>query len=138
MGLAEDEEGSNPTGLEENLLSTLLPEAQFSPFYMVERAHNIQPKPGPPGTPPRTFILKFLTFRYRDEVLRAVRVQEERTYQNTTLLIFPDSSVETQKLWRSFDQVKGALRTHGIRYNVLFPAHLQVQDGETDQMIYYN
>lgn len=51
--------------------------------------------PSGPGAPPPTFILKFLNFRDRDEVLRVARVL---IYQNNKILIFPDYSVETQKL----------------------------------------
>lgn len=130
VGLAEGAEG-HLTGFVEQLLRILLPSAQFSPFYAVERAHRIPPKPGPLGAPPCTFILKFLNFRDRNEVLRAVRMQGELTHQNNKLLIFLDYSVETQRLRRSFDQVKAAMRTRGIRYSVLFPARLRVQDGET-------
>lgn len=111
--------------------SCCVPSCQFSPFYAVERAHRIPPKPGPLGTRPRTLILKFFNFRDRDEVLRAARVQRDLDYQNTKLLIFPDYLVETQKMRRSFDQVKAAMCTRGIRYSVLFLARLRVQDGET-------
>lgn len=82
VGMAEGVEGPHPTEFVEKLLRTLLPSAQFSPFYVVERAHRIPPKPGPQGSPPRTFILKFLNFRDRDEVLRVARVQGELAYQN--------------------------------------------------------
>lgn len=47
------------------------------------------------------------------------------------MMIFPDYLVETQKLRKSFDQVKVALRVRNIRYSFLFPARLRVQDGET-------
>lgn len=69
VGLAEWVDGLQLTEFVEKLLRTLLPAAQFSPFfYAVERAHHILPKPGPQGAP----SLKFLNFRDRDEVLRAV------------------------------------------------------------------
>lgn len=45
-------------------------------------------------------------------------------------MLFPDYSIETQKLNRSFDSVKVALRTRGVKYSVLFPAKLRVVDGE--------
>lgn len=131
IGLAEGVEGPHPTDFVEKFLRTLLPSAQFPPFYAVEREHCIPPKPGPPGSPPRTFILKFLNFRDRDEVLRAARIQGNLAHQNNKILTFPDYSVETQKLRRSFDQVKAAMRLKGIKYSVLFPARLRVQDGES-------
>lgn len=97
------------------MLCDRLPEARWSPYYTVERTHRIPPKPGPPWIPPRTFILRLLNFRDRDEVLRASRNVGDLRFQNTKLMIFPDYSVETQKLRKSFDQVKAALQSRSIR-----------------------
>lgn len=46
-------------------------------------------------------------------------------------MLFPDFSVETQRLRRTFDQVKAQLRAKGLKYNMMFPARLQVEDGGT-------
>lgn len=46
-------------------------------------------------------------------------------------MIFPDYSGDTQKLIRSFDHVKLNLHNKKIKYSMLFPARLRVQDGET-------
>lgn len=72
-----------------------------------------------------------LNFRDRDEILWAARKAGELKYQNASLLFFPDYSLETQKLRRSFDQVKVGLWARNIKYSVLFPARLRIQDGET-------
>lgn len=128
VGLAE---GTNPAVFVEQLLRNLLPNAQFSPYFTVERAHRVSPKPNIPGAPPHTFILRLLNFRDRDELLRAARVQGEVRYQNGKLLKFQDYSIETQKLRKSFDQVTATLRTRNMPYSVLFPARLRVQDGES-------
>lgn len=109
----------------------MLPDAQFSPYFTVESAHRIPPVPGPPGSNPRTLIFQMLNFSDRDEILRAARRAGEMKYQNVKLLFFPDYSLETQKLRRSFDQVKVELRARNIKYSILFPAKLRVQDGET-------
>lgn len=42
--------------------------------------------------------------------------------QNTKLLLFQDYTVETQKQRRSFDAVKAAMRSRGIKYSIPFPA----------------
>ena len=131
IGLPEGVEGKDPTAYVEDLLRSVLPDARFSPHYTAERAHRVPPKQGPPGAPPRTLILRLLNFRDRDEVLRAARQQGEIRFENTRLMIFPDYSVETQRQHKSFDQVKGAMRARNIKYSVLFPARLRVQDGES-------
>lgn len=46
-------------------------------------------------------------------------------------MIFPDYSVDTQKLCRSLDHVKLNLRNKEIKYSMLFPTWLRVQDGKT-------
>lgn len=130
LGLPEGAEGTDPVGFMEKLLPTLLPKAQFSPHFSIERAHRMPASRGPQGAPPRTFIFKLLHYRDRDTVLRSARTQGELHYENTKLLIFPDYSVETQRQRKSFDHVRAMLREKGIKYNMLFPAKLRVQDGE--------
>lgn len=121
----------NPMVFVENMLRNLLPDAHLSPYYTVERVHRIPPKPGPPGAPPRALILRLLNFRDRYEILRVSRSKGELRFQNTKLIIFTDYSVETQKLSKSFNQVKAVLWARSIRYSVLYPARLRVLDGET-------
>lgn len=85
---------------------------------------------GPLGAPPRTFILKLLNFKDRDLVLREARKTEQLRHEGAKL-IFPDFSVDTQKMRHSFDHMKLNLRNKKIKYSMLFPARLRVQDGET-------
>lgn len=55
VGLVEGVEGTHPTVFVEDMLRSLLPNAHFSPYYTIERAHHIPPKPGPLG-PPRAHL----------------------------------------------------------------------------------
>lgn len=135
MGIPEGAKGRNPPVFVEELLRSLLPTAQFSPYFTVERAHRIPPVLGPPDFNPCTLIFWMLDFRDRDEVLRAARRAGELKYQRASLLFFPDYSMKTQWLSRSFDQVKVALRARDIRYSILFPAKLRVQYGETGVLL---
>lgn len=52
-------------------------------------------------------------------------------HEAARLMFFPDFSVDTQKLRKSFDEAKQALRVKAIKYSMLFPAHLRVQNGES-------
>lgn len=61
--LAEGAEGVHPTTFVEDLLRSLLPAAQLPPYFVVERAHRVPPQRVPPGSPPRTMILRLLNFR---------------------------------------------------------------------------
>lgn len=71
LGLSEGAEGSNPTTFTENLLTQLLPNAKFLPFFTVERVHRIPTARGPPGVPLCAFIFYLLQFKDRDLVLCA-------------------------------------------------------------------
>lgn len=108
----------------------MLPAAQLTPYFTVERAHRVPPQRGLVGSLPRTMILRLLNFRDRDELLRAARAVWEISYQNAKPLLFPDYTVETQKMRRSFDAVKAAMRSKSIKYSILFPAKLRVVDNE--------
>lgn len=131
VGLPEGAEGQDPTTFTEHLLRTLLPQAQFSPHFVIERAHRMPPVRGPPGSPPRTFIFRLLNFQDRDLALHEARKVAELRFDNTKLMLFPDYSIDTQRLRRTFDQVKAQLRTKGLKYSMLFPARLRVIDSET-------
>lgn len=95
------------------MLRTLLPQAPFSPHF--------------------TFIFRLLNFRDRDLVLREARKLGELRHENVRIMLFPvsNSSVETQRLRRTFDHVKAQLRTKGIKYNMMFPACFRFVDGES-------
>lgn len=133
VGLPEGAEGRDPAAYTEKLLRDLLPQAPFSPYFAVERAHRMPSVKGPPGAPPRTFIFRLLNFRDRDLVLREARKLEELRYENVKIMLFPDYSMETQRQRRTFDHVKAQLRVKGLKYNMLFPAKLKVVDGESSK-----
>lgn len=88
--------GANTTVFTEQLLKELFPEARFSPFFTVERAHCIPFTRGPQGGAAQTFIFKLLHFWDCDLVLQESRGLDKFWYENAKLLIFPGYSVVTQ------------------------------------------
>lgn len=64
-------------------------------------------------------------------MLRESRKIEALHFEGARLMILPDFSVVVQKQRKSFDHVKLALRQKGLKYSMLVPARLWVQDGET-------
>lgn len=96
VGMAEGAEGQRPTEFGRRERSNSSTEAQFLPFYAVERAHRIPSKPGPPGAPPCTFILKFLNFRRANCCTKITKFSYFLTTQWKL------------KNWRSFNHVKAA------------------------------
>lgn len=74
--------------------------------------------------------LRVLNFRDRDLVLRSRKLEALRS-KVSWLMTFPDFSVETQKQSKSFGHVKLSLRQRTLKYSMLFPARLLVQEGES-------
>lgn len=73
VGLPEGTEGRSPEILLENWLIDTFGREQISATFVVDRAHWIPMTPGPPGSPPRTFIAKLLNSKDRDSILRLRR-----------------------------------------------------------------
>ncbi|KAL7872549.1 hypothetical protein SRHO_G00075320 [Serrasalmus rhombeus] len=73
---------------------------------------------------PRVVIIKFVNWRDRETVLKAARKTTDLRYENHRVSFFPDLSAETRKLQRNFDDVKARFRALGVRYGMLYPAHL--------------
>lgn len=67
-------------------------------------------------------------------MLREARALQELMFQNVRLMIFPDYSMETQRQRKSFDVVPAKLRAKGLKYSILFPARLRVEDGKTTNL----
>lgn len=100
VGLPEGAEDQDSTIFTEHLLRTLLPWVQFSPQFAVKRAHSMLPVQGPQGSPPRTFYFRLLNFQ--DLALQEAQKVEELRFFKTKCMLFPDYSVETQRLRRTF------------------------------------
>lgn len=123
-------EGPNSSTFVEDLLHSMLPAPQLSPYFTGKWEHRVPPQRGPAGSPPRTLILQLLNFRDHDELLRAAPAVMEISYQNNKLLLFPNYTIETQKQRSLFDAFKATMRAKGIKYSILLPAKLQVVDRE--------
>lgn len=117
VGLPEEAEGKDSASFVERLLKSLLPQALFSAFFAVERAHCMPSTRGPLGSPPHTFYLQ----------VAGIWSSESPENQRKSLMNMLDLSsfqIKTQKLHRTFDHVKYQLRNRGIKYSMLFPARL--------------
>ena len=69
VGLPEKTEGRDPTAFVEAWLQEVFGKDAFTPFYSVERAHRVPPRPLPPGNPPRTMLAKLLNFEDKEIIL---------------------------------------------------------------------
>ena len=128
-GVPEKAEGPSTDLFVEDLITQGLQPRGLSKFFGVERAHRVPGKRPPPGAPPRTIIARIFNFRDRDIILQEARVAPPVTYQNTNIGLFPDFTMQVQKLRRTFTELKKELRSQNIRYAMLFPAKLRIADG---------
>lgn len=87
----------------------------------------------PARPPPRelthhTFIAKFLKYKDQDAALRLAREKGNIPFGNVKVAIFPDFSAEVQRRRQSFMEAKRQLRNHHLKYSMLFPARLRVEE----------
>lgn len=83
IGLPEDAEGQDEAAFSEQLLCSLLPQARFSAFFAVERAHTMLATRGPSGSASRTFI--FLPPEFQEPWLGSAGSQEVLSPEPRTL-----------------------------------------------------
>lgn len=84
-------------------------------------------KPPPQGAPPCTFIAKLLNYKDRDVALRLAREKGNIPVGNVKVAIFPDFSAEVQRRRQGFMEAKRRLRIQHLKYAMLFPARLRVE-----------
>lgn len=102
-------------------------------MFGVERAHCIPAKSPPAGAPPRTFIAQFLNFRERDKIMWLSREKGNIQVSNGHVAVFPDFSNEVQQRRSQFQDVKCRLRVLHLKYAMLFPARLRVEEDDRVQ-----
>lgn len=134
IGLLERAEGKDPAEYLENLLITAYGREAFSVIFAVGRVHRIyQQSPHLQEHPPRTFIAKFLNFRDWDKIVRLTREKGNIQVGNDHVAVFPDFSKEVQQKRSQFQDVKRRLRVLHLKYAMIFPARLRVEEDDRVQ-----
>lgn len=93
---------------------------------MIERARRVPTCPLPPGTPPRSILVKLLHYRDRDSILCSSREKGEIILNGHKVAIYPDFSLEVQRKRLQFVYLKRRLQNLKIPYSMIFPAKLRV------------
>lgn len=98
----------------------------------IERAHrSLGPKP-PPDAAPRSILVKFASYRTKEEVLRLAWQKRGFTYKDKRISLDNDYTAEVLKRRREYKEVKRLLQEKSIRFQTPYPAKLRVFfDGET-------
>ncbi|KAL0148821.1 hypothetical protein M9458_055830 [Cirrhinus mrigala] len=129
-GLPENIEKGNPTRFVSELLPSLLGESNFLRGVKVDRAHRI----GPIGNKPRVMIARIHHDSIKTEILCLSRGQSPLSFDGDRISIFPDFPVEVSTQRKQFDSVREKLRAKGIKYGLLYPAHLILTHEKTKKI----
>ncbi len=126
VGIQEGEEESKPTEFISRLIPQLLGEEHFPHPVKVDRAHrSLQPKPAA-SEKPCTILARIHHFQEKELILRRGRLQPLE-YKGKRVLIFPDYTSEVMSQRNAFRDVKQSLCKKGIKFNLRYPARLQIQ-----------
>ena len=80
---------------------------------------------------PRILMVKFLTYRDRDRVMKAARLKGDIMVDRSRVMFFPDLSTEVLRQRKLFDGVKQSLRQMRKEYGFMFPAKLRILHNKT-------
>lgn len=71
-----------------------------------------------------------MNYQARDRILTAACAMPEITYESAKLLFFCDFSQEVQHRHKSFTEVRRRLHEQGIRFDLLYPSRLRINNGD--------
>ena len=92
----------------------------------IERAHRaLAPQP-PAGAQPRSILVKFLSFRMKEEVLRLAWQRKGFTWQNNKINLDHDYAPGILARRRDYAEARRVLKENNIRFQTLYPARLRV------------
>lgn len=129
VNVPENSEGDeDPVTFMSNMLMEVMGSEVFDTPPALERSHRVGKKPDKTGKSPRPFVVCFQRFQEKERVLRWAR-QHELKYNNTTVRIYPDYSANLSRRRAEFNDIKQALYSKGIKFQLLYPSCLRVTFG---------
>ncbi|CAI5677371.1 unnamed protein product [Oreochromis niloticus] len=125
VNLPEGAEGEDACAFLESWLPDALELPPGRTKLTVERAHRVGPR-NHNNPAPRTLIMKFLSFKDKEVVMRAAKSKREVRYKNQTVRFYQDVAAGVHKKQKEFDEARRQLRAMGLRYGIIPPARLIV------------
>lgn len=96
----------------------------------IERAHRaIAPKP-PAGAQPRSLLVKFLSFRVKEQVIKRTWQKKGFTWKESKISIDHDYAPGVLAKRREYAEARRVLKENNIRFQTIFPARLRVFHGD--------
>lgn len=102
----------------------------------IDRAHRSLGSPPPGDVPPRSIIVKFLSFKTKELVLRKAWQKRGFTFNDRHVNLDHDYPPQILKKRREYAEVRKILKEQQIPFQTLFPARLKVK--YTDKTKTYN
>ncbi|CAL9706167.1 unnamed protein product [Knipowitschia caucasica] len=99
----------------------------------IERAHRaLAPKP-PPDAKPRSILVKFLSFRVKEEVIRSAWQMKGFILDGHKISLDHDYAPAVLMKRKAYAEARRVLKAKNIRFQTLYPARLRVhyEEGET-------
>ena len=119
------EENTTMTIFVEDLLMKGL-ELPASTALNIERAHRALTKKPPPEAPPRSIVVKFASFKMKEEILKIAWQKKGFDFQEKRIHLDHDYAPELLRKRRDYAEAKAALKEKNIRFQTPFPARLRV------------
>lgn len=130
-GIPEDKEGTDMIEFLNNLLKNAL-DLPRDRELGIERAHRaLQPKPSNPEAKPRSKVVKFSSYRTKEEVLRKAWQRKKVYFNDTRFFVDHDFPLEVLKKRGEYVEVKKVLKEKQIKFQTPYPARMRVfyEDG---------
>lgn len=121
------EKDSTMISFVEVLLRQCLELNEDIPDLHIERAHrSLGPQP-PADAPPRSIIIKFLSFRTKEMILNKAWRRKGFTWQENHINLDHDYPPLILKRRREYKEIRKVLKENNIHFQTLFPAKLRVR-----------
>lgn len=93
----------------------------------IERAHrSVGPQP-PADAPPRSIIIKFLSFKTKETLLRKAWQRKGFSWQDYHINLDHDYPPLILKKRREYTEIRKVLKENKVQFQTLFPARLRVR-----------
>lgn len=114
----------------ETLLKEGLGLEDTRPDMQIERAHRaLGPQP-PEGAAPRSIVVKFLSFKYKELLLRKAWQRKGFVWHGKQINLDHDYPPAILRKRKEYGEVRKVLKENGVPFQTLFPARLRVKHKE--------
>lgn len=111
----------------ENLLREGLELNEEMPDLQIERAHRSVGQPAPEDAPPRSIVIKFLSYKTKENLLRKAWQGKGFTWREKHINLDHDYPPVILKKRREYSEIRKVLKKNQVPFQTLFPARLRVR-----------